>query len=1389
MAASTRVRTAHPVLAASLLALAAFTANGAVPRPGTPGAPPEAAFRYPVVTASLMTAQPTVDGVVDKAEWTTAARVSGMFVLTGTQATEDATTWWIGYTEDALHVAFRFQRPPYALGPEAEHGGNAWSHDCFELLLRPPGQEVDYDFVVNALGFGDEGRRRQTTDTGWTATWTKSARRIADGWEGELSIPFSSLGETTPMAGATWTINAVRNRKTPDNEVGTSSWLSRWHDVAQYAVLRFGSASTPAARLLEIGALTTAESGAVIELVAPRDAASVSVACVLYRQARAAIEQVTTHAGEILIPKEAELSAFQVMDTDGIDAALGNYEKIKAWTVSESVEAGRTKRLPLAVESGTGKLLLTYLVRDTGSGETLLGGALPFEQRPPLSVSIQKWLLVARCLAVEAEYRRAANVTADMRILAELLDADGEQVLDRAQAGAAPANRRTTLCLSTEGLLGQAVSVRTRMLAPDGGALTEVTIPVQLPAAPEWYPNDIGATDEVLPRWDAIRVSRVECRASEDQAPVECDAAEVVLRTYTFGASGLPVQIVSRGEKLLGAPIELMLGGKTLTWTKRLIEQTPGKVTWSATAQRGELGLTVQTTLEFDGMVRYDLELRPAGTTALDALELSIPYRAAVNVDGLQTHAGFKPTAQLGDYERGLYWFCESARGWTFGDAPAIEQTLRDGVIDWRIRFVSGHGRTLTKPMTLTWGLQALPVRELDNSYQYTERRVAGLDHVHTRTLMDEPGLTECDLRYPTEGNVPVDEGSIRFHWILEDIHGIHPLLRIGEGEDAVRIVFARHYSYHRYELTLAVLHGAGRVAEVFPVDRSVETPWTPAGLSWKRTGETVKLTLVAAKPNGDAQLDEGTLPHDAWRRALGGGELVFGGEGGLAIDELVISREAYPGPILAAMFANPAAVSDSSAVVDPMDDIRFYRANYMTRPLTIANGRGGVAGARFCGSFVELIDGLRGNAVLVPSGRPRMVTDWARSFGATHGVYHEQYHHRHGHYNPPYAPDPLWARALQQANREGWGVAFYNGFGFQPKLDTRVGPFMDELAFRPTRACYDAITPSMARPVADYYMWGWKKAVDEYAVYGQKSDNGLRCRNADHSIPLGFGWIDDEGTPQGTYPFFAARALAKRFYWLFHVYRKEKYGKAGVIMLHAGASTFPFVSAFVDYRAHGESHHFMSAEFIQHPILPEEFGYGKLHHRYGVPVRILTKGPAMPYSPNFLYLYTHLYHMDLRSSPSLLKPGSWHWEENDPHHRKGDDLGDYAPYHTGRPGVHSTPCPQGIVWMLKDEFGCREAEFIPFWRNADVVGLNDERFYASLWLHRGKAALIVVSNLNGKATDVELTVALNELGLAGRRLRVYDALTDDDYTVDGNVVHLTIPGAQYRFIRIEPTP
>ncbi|MCF7838691.1 MAG: DUF6067 family protein, partial [Candidatus Marinimicrobia bacterium] len=1065
-----------------LLALAAARVPAAVPQPSDPAAPPEAAFRYPVVTAPVMLQAPEVDGRVDTAEWASAAQVAGLHILDGTTAIEDPACWWVGRTADALHLAFRFDRPPHTAAAPAVSEAQLRLGDFCEVFLRPPGKDCDYVFLVNPAGMGQAALR--TIRTGHrTTTWSHAARETATGWEGELSIPFASLEEAPPAPGTSWKMSLTRNQKAPEKEVGVSSWIANWRSLDEGVDLRFGEPAAPAVRLLEAGPLTPAEAGLLLEVAAPRASARVTIACTLLRQTRAMTEQVSTHIGEMLLPDVREMSVFWIMDARGLDAALAYYEPVASWMQELEVAAGQAARLPLAAATEPGDYLLTWLVRDTASGQLLLGGALPFAQQPPLNVAVQQWLLVAQCLAVEAEYRRAVNLPPGTQLVAELLDPAGETVLARAETAADLTRRRSLLRLPAVDRWGQRLRVRTTMRGPAGQILNEVSTDLQLPDhPPEWYPNEIGITDEVLPRWTPIRLG-----TAADPAGTPVETASVVLRDYHLRPSGLPARILSRDEELLSGPIELTLAGAPLDWTRALLEQKPGKVVWEARATREALALTLRTTLEFDGMIRYDLTLTPAETTRINDLALSIPYRAAVNIEPLQSWDRFEPMVMLGDFERGLCWFCESARGWKLGPRPAIEQTLTGETIDWQIRFIAGEGREISEPLSFTWGLQALPVREMDNTYQYTERR---LTHGHpdmARTLLEEPELTETALRYPLEGNLPVEQGALRFHWIYNNLgRGTIPLLRLGAGPETLEIQFGTVRELGR-GFTLALTQGGQRLIQLHPIYRSVETPWTPVGLSWRRQGESMQLILATAKPNGQAQYATATLPAAAWQSALAQGELTFGGAGTIALDDLVVSRAFLDGPALVAAFTQPAAVNPDTTLVDPFDSLRFYRANYLTQPLQIATGRGGVAGAALYGGFVRRLPGRTGKALVLPSAEPRTVLDWAKSLGATHGVYHEQYHVRHGHYEPPYAPDPLWAESLQEGLRNGWGMAFYDGFGHHRQYDTRIGPFMDELRLMPESVIGYPNSPSpapgMSRAAADYKVWGWKQAIDEYGV------------------------------------------------------------------------------------------------------------------------------------------------------------------------------------------------------------------------------------------------------------------------------------------------------------------
>jgi hypothetical protein len=78
--------------------------------------------------------------------------------------------------------------------------------------------------------------------------------------------------------------------------------------------------------------------------------------------------------------------------------------------------------------------------------------------------------------------------------------------------------------------------------------------------------------------------------------------------------------------------------------------------------------------------------------------------------DGIIEHDKFRPAAWLGDNDRGLFWFCETAQFWPNWQQDDAFQMMRqnDAVM---LQFNLLHGQTLPADWNFQCGLQATPVR------------------------------------------------------------------------------------------------------------------------------------------------------------------------------------------------------------------------------------------------------------------------------------------------------------------------------------------------------------------------------------------------------------------------------------------------------------------------------------------------------------------------------------------------------------------------------------------------------------------------------------------------------------------------------------------------------
>jgi len=265
-----------------------------------------------------------------------------------------------------------------------------------------------------------------------------------------------------------------------------------------------------------------------------------------------------------------------------------------------------------------------------------------------------------------------------------------------------------------------AVVIKARVLDAAGKERASVELPFAKPADAPWIGNRIGMEDRVLAPFTAMHANGND---------VECWG-----RKYVMGAGPFPAQIESAGQPILAAPIRVSvstgkgevafqkLAGKVLGCTA-----TRSQIAGSADAP--EIGLTTETTIEYDGMLWTEVTLTPKAPVSLTEVTIHIPVRAAVamylhhtNGDWDDDNAGtlpakgyesvaFQPFLWVGDNDRGLGWFAESMQGWSSAPAKPRQFIVRDGEIaDMRISIVN-QSTLIKTPLKFSFGLQATPVK------------------------------------------------------------------------------------------------------------------------------------------------------------------------------------------------------------------------------------------------------------------------------------------------------------------------------------------------------------------------------------------------------------------------------------------------------------------------------------------------------------------------------------------------------------------------------------------------------------------------------------------------------------------------------------------------------
>lgn len=148
---------------------------------------------------------PVIDGVLDDPCWADAPRIQGFYFPTENRPATEDTECWIAIDDDHLYAAFyaHDSRPETIMAQQTQRGGAIDRDDYVVLHVDPSRRQIDhFSFRVTANGTqNDTIPNSGSGNIAWAGDWTAAARRVVDGYQVELAIPFTTLrypaGQTT----------------------------------------------------------------------------------------------------------------------------------------------------------------------------------------------------------------------------------------------------------------------------------------------------------------------------------------------------------------------------------------------------------------------------------------------------------------------------------------------------------------------------------------------------------------------------------------------------------------------------------------------------------------------------------------------------------------------------------------------------------------------------------------------------------------------------------------------------------------------------------------------------------------------------------------------------------------------------------------------------------------------------------------------------------------------------------------------------------------------------------------------------------------------------------------------------------------------------------------
>jgi len=637
---------------------------------------------------------PVIDGIFSLTEWEDASRITGLLrILDGQLSMQLQPEIYITFDDKNIYFAFvsSFDRPL-----KREVSGkdeNIWEDDSFEIFLDPQKTQSDYyHFVFNANGcYLDAIVKKGTEDKSWDANLIYKTSIIENKWIGEVAIPFSALSPGVLPEDKIWGFNICRNYTNP-KEFCSFAYVGRsYHNPGSFGTIIFKKD----APTLKVGYLRNpvfGEFNVNVKIESKIDQQLV-YNCIISGEEKTILEEK-----KLLSIKANKIEDITINKFIGITAQPEFYTTY------------------FSLQDKEGHLIFSQHLRFVSVSSADVSYQ-PSEKKDFLEVVVDfsKHPLIVDLLG---------NVTVRME------DKSGENIAEGKSEGISQCQQRFKVGISD--VLPGEYHVVTDLYDKQNSLISRIVRKFVKPDEREWSGNQIGIDNSVPPPW----------------VPIQILGKTVICwnREYTLENSPFPVQIRIGKEQILTSPISLkgMLDGKEIAWSRketgRFIEKRDDLVRFETNNVFSSIVLYGLTTIEFDGMIRVDIRLIPVKETILEQLYLEVPLKKEYTTlrsiplwhhlteDWRQSYAGvgyipdewksrFIPYLWLGKESGGICWFAENDKNWHLKEEnSAIEIKKSDKTVLLRINIIDSALR-IAEPLSLTFGLQATPVKPLPENW------------------------------------------------------------------------------------------------------------------------------------------------------------------------------------------------------------------------------------------------------------------------------------------------------------------------------------------------------------------------------------------------------------------------------------------------------------------------------------------------------------------------------------------------------------------------------------------------------------------------------------------------------------------------------------------------